>query len=45
MHFLETFGVNAGSVQTGPKDEEELEKEAIEADSGGIRWSHLNPRD
>ena len=47
VHFfyLVTFGANAGSVKIGLKDEEELEKEAVEGDCGGICWSHLNPWD
>ena len=34
VHFfyLVTFGANAGSVKTGPKDEEELKKETVESD-------------
>ena len=33
VHFfyLVTFGANAGSVKTGPKDEEEFEKEIVES--------------
>ena len=47
VHFfyLITFGANAGSVKTGPKDEEEFEKEIVESHCWGIRWSHLNPWD
>ena len=47
VHFfyLVTFGANASSVKIGLKDEEELEKEAVEPNCGGVRWSHLNPWD
>ena len=43
--YLVTFSPNVGSAKIGVKDEEELEKEAAEADSGGICRSYLNPWD
>ena len=42
---LVAFGANDGSVEIGPKDEEELEKETVESNCWGIRWSHINSWD